>query len=232
MAEPVSDTLFVSEIFDSLQGEGPSQGYPCTFLRLAGCNLACTWCDTEYSWNWTKYDVRKEAYTEAIATLAARLAASPRLVITGGEPLLQQRSLEQLLAQLPEALPIEVETNGTIEPSSYLATRVAQWNVSPKLAHSGETLERRLNPTALVKFRDTGRAWLKLVAQSSDDESELSEIVNLVTWPSSRVYLMPQCRSPDQLANLSPSIVNVALSTGYKFTSRLHLQIWGGQRGR
>src|SRR5690606_11076529 len=120
----------------------------------------------------------------------------------------------------------------TIEPSAYLSTRVDQWNVSPKLAHSGETLERRLNAAALEKFRDTGRAWLKLVAESNDDNGELTDIVNLITWPNSRVYLMPQCRSPEQLANLSPQIVNMALAAGYKFTNRLHLQIWGGQRGR
>jgi organic radical activating enzyme len=227
----VSDTLFVSEIFDSVQGEGPSQGYPCTFLRLAGCNLACTWCDTEYSWNWAKYDVRKEAYTEVIGTLAARFGASRRLVITGGEPLLQQRALEQLLSQLPSTLPIEIETNGTLEPTSYLAHRVDQWNVSPKLSHSGETHERRLNPAALQKFRDTGRAWLKLVTQSIDDSDELSTIVNLVTWPSERVYLMPEARSPAQLTNLTPQIVNLAIATGYKFTNRLHLQVWGGKRG-
>jgi organic radical activating enzyme len=228
----VSDTLFVSEIFDSLQGEGPSQGYPCTFLRLAGCNLACTWCDTEYSWNWAKYDVRKETFTEAVTTLAARFGTSRRLVITGGEPLLQQRALEQLLLQVPTTLPIEVETNGTLEPSVYMAERVDQWNVSPKLSHSGETIERRLNSAALEKFRDTGRAWLKLVAQATHDSDELTSIVNLVTWPSERVYLMPECRSSDTLANRTPPIVNLALATGYKFTNRLHLQVWGGQRGR
>lgn len=228
----MTDTLFVSEIFDSVQGEGPSQGYPCTFLRLAGCNLACTWCDTEYTWNWVKYDVRKETHTEAVTTLAARFGASRRLVITGGEPLLQQRALEQLLAQLPATLPIEIETNGTVEPSAYMADRVDQWNVSPKLSHSGETTERRLNPAALEKFRDTGRAWLKLVAQSSHDREELHAVVNLVSWPSERVYLMPECRSPEQLTNLTPQLVNLAIATGYKFTNRLHLQVWGAQRGR
>lgn len=228
----MSDTLFVSEIFDSVQGEGPSQGFPCTFLRLAGCNLTCVWCDTDYSWNWTKYDVREQTLTEGVALLAARFATSRRLVITGGEPLLQQRALEQLFGALPPSLPIEIETNGTLAPSLAVAARVDQWNVSPKLSHSGEPPERRLNPAALAAFRDTGRAWLKLVAESSADESELKAIVNLVSWPSERVYLMPQCRSSAELANLTPSIVNLAMSTGYKFTNRLHLQVWGGQRGR
>lgn len=228
----MSETLFVSEIFDSLQGEGPSQGFPCTFLRLAGCNLTCTWCDTEYSWNWSKYDVRKEAFTDTVQALAARLQSCRRLVVTGGEPLLQQRSLERLFAILPEAMPVEVETNATIVPSTSLQARVTQWNVSPKLSHSGEPIDRRINPTALAAFRDTGRAWLKLVAQSDTDTTELLDIVNLVAWPSERVYLMPECRSPEQLANRTPQLVTLAITTGYKFTNRLHLQVWGGQRGR
>lgn len=228
----MSDTLFVSEIFDSLQGEGPSQGFPCTFLRLAGCNLTCVWCDTDYSWNWTKYDVREQTSTQQVATLVARFANSRRLVITGGEPLLQQRALEQLLDALPASIPVEIETNGTVAPSAALAARVDQWNVSPKLSHSGEPATRRLNAEALSAFRDTGRAWLKLVAQSSEEQAELSDIVNLVSWPSERVYLMPQCRSSEELANLTPQLVNLAITTGYKFTNRLHLQVWGGQRGR
>lgn len=228
----MSDTLFVSEIFDSLQGEGPSQGFPCTFLRLAGCNLTCVWCDTDYSWNWNKYDVREQTSTEQVTTLAARFATSRRLVITGGEPLLQQRALEQLLDVLPASIPVEIETNGTLPPSAAMAARVDQWNVSPKLSHSGEPAARRLNVEALTAFRDTGRAWLKLVTQSAAEEAELGDIVNLVSWPDERVYLMPQCRSSEELANLTPQIVNLAIGTGYKFTNRLHLQVWGGQRGR
>lgn len=228
----MSDTLFVSEIFDSLQGEGPSQGFPCTFLRLAGCNLTCTWCDTEYSWNWSKYDVRKETTTASVEELARRFASSRRLVITGGEPLLQQRNIERLLSALPATLPVEVETNGTIVPSDVLRERITQWNVAPKLGHSGEPESRRLEIPALESLRDTNRAWLKLVVQSSEDTSEAVDLVNLVSWPSERVYLMPQCRSPEELSNRTPQVVTMAMDTGFKFTGRLHLQVWGGQRGR
>lgn len=228
----VTETLFVSEMFDSLQGEGPSQGYPCSFLRLAGCNLTCTWCDTAYSWDWEKYDVRKETSTHAVDELAERFASSPRLVITGGEPLLQQRAIERLLASLPSDMPVEIETNGTVVPSAALLTRVTQWNVAPKLAHSGEPESRRINTAALVALRNSGRAWLKVVVESHDDAQQTDALVNLVSWPSERVYLMPQCRSPEELANRTPQIVHMAINTGYKFTGRLHLQVWGGQRGR
>lgn len=228
----MSETLFVSEIFDSLQGEGPSQGYPCSFLRLAGCNLACTWCDTDYSWNWQKYDVRKETSTQSVSALATRFRDVPRLVITGGEPLLQQKALEQLVTALPTTLPVEIETNGTIVPSHAMRQRVTQWNVAPKLAHSGEPQERRLSKEALEALRDTGNAWLKLVVESNVNRDEVDAIVNLVAWPSERVYLMPQCRSPEELVHSTPEIVNMAIHARYKFTGRLHLQVWGGQRGR
>jgi 7-carboxy-7-deazaguanine synthase len=228
----VTETLFVSEMFHSLQGEGPSQGYPCSFLRLAGCNLTCTWCDTEYSWNWTKYDVRKETSTHSVAEVAERFANSPRLVITGGEPLLQQKAIEHLLALLPAGLPVEVETNGTLVPSDALLKRVTQWNVAPKLAHSGEPEARRICATALESLRDSGRAWLKIVVESPQNMTQVTDVVNLISWPSERVYLMPQCRSPEELANHTPQVVHMAIDAGYKFTGRLHLQVWGGERGR
>lgn len=224
--------LFVSEIFDSLQGEGPSQGAPCSFLRLAGCNLTCKWCDTDYSWNWRKYRVRDETQTLTVDELVSRFAQTKRLVITGGEPLLQQRALSQLLAALPQKLIVEVETNGTIAPSPALSARVHQWNVSPKLAHGGDSESRRIVPKALAALRSTQRAWLKLVV--NDEESDLGEVERLLAqheWPKERVYLMPQCRTAQELAAATPALVETCIRDGYHFTGRLHLTVWSGKRG-
>lgn len=224
--------LFVSEIFDSLQGEGPSQGAPCSFLRLAGCNLTCKWCDTDYSWNWRKYRVRDETQTLTVDELVSRFAQTKRLVITGGEPLLQQRALSQLLAALPQKLIVEVETNGTIAPSPALSERVNQWNVSPKLAHGGDSESRRIVPKALAALRSTQRAWLKLVV--NDEESDLGEVERLLAqheWPKERVYLMPQCRTAQELAAATPALVETCIRDGYHFTGRLHLTVWSGKRG-
>lgn len=224
--------LFVSEIFDSLQGEGPSQGAPCSFLRLAGCNLTCSWCDTDYSWNWRKYRVRDETRTWSIDELVARFAHTKRLVITGGEPLLQQRALALLLAALPSNLVVEVETNGTLVPNVDLLARVNQWNVSPKLAHGGDSETRRLVPRALATLQATQRAWLKLVI--TDRESDLREVEQLLArndWPKDRVYLMPQCRTAQELAAATPALVETCIRDGYHFTGRLHLTVWSGKRG-
>lgn len=100
----------VFEIFRSIQGEGRSQGYPSIFLRLAGCNLDCTWCDTRYA--------REGGTDMPCDEITGRISAYPgkRLCITGGEPLLQQDQLLPLLAGLhEEGYQIEIETNGTID---------------------------------------------------------------------------------------------------------------------
>lgn len=99
----------VTETFVSLQGEGKNQGKTCFFVRLSGCNLRCSWCDTEYS-----FEVGTERSAEEIAEEIA--ASGVRLVcITGGEPLLQKKELLPLLEALYQAdIEIDIETNGTI----------------------------------------------------------------------------------------------------------------------
>ena len=102
----------VVEVFSSLQGEGRNQGRTTVFLRLAGCNLACAWCDTAYA-----REGGEELDVDA-ALAAVRETAGPcrRLCVTGGEPLLQQDELVPLAAWLAsEGFAIEVETNGTID---------------------------------------------------------------------------------------------------------------------
>ena len=100
----------VAEIFRSLQGEGKNQGKPCLFIRLAGCNLHCTWCDTSYAQNGGI-----EMSVDSILEHARNLNSS-YVCITGGEPLLQADELEPLLIQLSrQGAAIDIETNGTID---------------------------------------------------------------------------------------------------------------------
>ena len=98
--------LLVAETFGdkkpTFQGEGPSCGTPAVFIRLSRCNLTCSWCDTKYTWDWEHYDPRKESARLGVTALAEwALALSPGLVIiTGGEPLLQQPKLSLLVPRL------------------------------------------------------------------------------------------------------------------------------------
>jgi 7-carboxy-7-deazaguanine synthase len=100
----------VSEIFRTIQGEGCSQGLPSVFLRLAGCNLNCSWCDTRYA--------REGGTDMSCSEIVQMISGLPgtRICITGGEPLLQGDLLHPLLEELHnKGYRIEIETNGTID---------------------------------------------------------------------------------------------------------------------
>lgn len=159
--------LVVSEVFGpTVQGEGPSCGRQAVFVRLADCNLACSWCDTPYSWKWAEYVRRKETYrcnAEEVLD-RARSSGAGLVVITGGEPLLQ-KGLEPLIAALVDGgLDVEVETNGTRLPDPDLLLR-ARFNVSPKLANSGMPQRRRIHPGVLRALARSGSAVFKFVVE-------------------------------------------------------------------
>src|ERR1044072_5713610 len=94
--------LRISEIFYSLQGEGKNIGTPVVFLRTALCNLKCTWCDTKYTWDWDNYDYKKEVKELDLASICEFIFSFKvkHLVVTGGEPLLQQNRLAQVLSMV------------------------------------------------------------------------------------------------------------------------------------
>lgn len=225
--------LRLSEIFESIQGEGPSAGAPAVFLRLATCNLRCSFCDTKYTWDWNQYRYDVEVRHVDVAAVAQDLAqkAPRRLVITGGEPLLQQRALRTLLASFGEEWFVELETNGTLSPSPALVERVNQWNVSPKLANSAEPEERRLSFEALSCLRGTGRAWLKWVIASEHDAEEAARLTARLEWPRSRVLFMPLASSRDELSLHSPAVERSATRHGFATSPRLHIERWDGKRG-
>ncbi len=209
------------EIFHSLQGEGPRTGTPATFLRLAQCNLACHWCDTKHSWG--------RGLEMSPAEVAARLLAHPgrSLVITGGEPLLQQDELAELLALLPADFYVEIETNGTLAPSPALVQRVDQWNVSPKLAHAGNGEARALVPEVLAAFAALPHSWFKFVVQ---DEADWEAIAAL-GLPQGRIILMPCATTRRALDAARPAVADMCLRHGVRLGERLHLVLWDDRKG-
>jgi len=225
--------LKVSEIFESIQGEGVSAGLPCLFVRLATCNLSCGFCDTAYSWDFDRHDYEHAVREQTVAELGERIATarSDRLVLTGGEPLLQQKAVVELFKQLTSRLFIEVETNGTVPPLPELAARVNQWNVSPKLANSGEPHSARIRAGALLALKATGRAWLKLVVQSQADMAEADGLIAQLDWPRDRVLFMPKAATREELQERAPLVALGAVARGYRFSPRLHIELWGGRRG-
>lgn len=209
------------EIFYSLQGEGTRCGTPAVFLRLAGCNLACKWCDTKHSWG--------NGILCSTKNVAAHLLdyRCDSLVITGGEPLLQQEALTRLLRLLPDSHFVEVETNGTIAPCPYLEQRVNQWNISPKLTHSGNPREKACNPAALAHFSALPHAWFKFVVQSEEDWAAIAAL----ELPQNRIILMPCATTRPALETARPAVVEMCLRHGVRLGDRLHLTLWDDKKG-
>ena len=222
------------EIFHSLQGEGASIGTPSVFLRLAMCNLTCTWCDTAYTWDWQRYDPKSEVM-ELSAEQARReilVFGCRHLVVTGGEPLLQQRPLTPLIASLKgEGFSFEVETNGTVAPEAHLGGVVDQWNVSPKLANSGNAPGRREVPEALGRFAALPNAYFKFVVVEREDLAAVTDLVERYGLPGDRVILMPEGRDPETLASRGRWLSQAAVDHGFRFRTRLHILLWGDVRG-
>lgn len=223
------------EVFTSIQGEGVTVGLPSVFVRLAACNLGCVWCDTKYTWDWAHYDPARETIGQEIGALADRVQqAGPRnVVITGGEPLLQERDLAPFVVALKESgLRIEVETNGTLGPGSLLAEQVDQWNVSPKLASSGNSEEDREVPSALRWFAGCPHAYFKFVVVGPEDVDQAMALADRYSMPHERVLLMPEGTDSQTLSERSVWLVERAQALGVRFSTRLHILLWGDQRGR
>lgn len=230
------------EIFNSVQGEGPSAGAPCTFLRLSRCNLACVWCDTAYTWHFTgddrphrsgeTFDRKANQLTLEVADVAERILAmgQKRLVVTGGEPLMQGGPLGELLDLLPDHR-IEIETNGTTTAPARVDIHVDQYNVSPKLAHSGNPAELALVPERLRSYSLDERAWFKFVVASPGDVAEVEELVRAHALPRQRVFLMPEGTDSAVLRAREAWLVPLCVEHGFRLSDRLHIHLFGDTRG-
>jgi organic radical activating enzyme len=230
------------EIFASLQGEGPSMGKPCAFIRLSRCNLACVWCDTAYTWRFEgdsrphrsglAYDRKANQVALSEEDAAARIVAlgQHRLVVTGGEPLLQAPALARMLALLP-GIAIEIETNGTVAPPPALDALVRQYNVSPKLAHSGNAASLALVPERLAHWAAEPRAAFKFVIAEPSDVDEVLGLMAQHAVPRERVYLMAEGTDPATLARREKWLAQLCLEHELTLSKRLHIELYGDTRG-
>ena len=230
------------ELFASLQGEGPSMGRPCAFVRLSRCNLACVWCDTAYTWRFegdNRHHRDEKAFARKAnqlvldeAEVAARIMAlgQDRLVITGGEPLLQGAALARMVALLT-GMSVEIETNGSVEPHEALDPLVAQYNVSPKLEHSGNDPAIALNPERLSAWASEPKAWFKFVIQQPEDVAQVLGLIERYAIDPARVYLMPEGTDSAGLRTRERWLAPLALEHGLRLTDRLHIHLYGDTRG-
>ncbi|MFN0133929.1 MAG: 7-carboxy-7-deazaguanine synthase QueE [Phycisphaerales bacterium] len=238
----MTTSLPIAETFYSIQGEGKLTGVPSFFIRVAGCNLRCSWCDTPYSsWN-------PEGAQRSISDLvAAACAANARhAVITGGEPLIFP-AIHTLAADLHAAgLHITIETAGTV----FDAARPPHCDlisISPKLSNStpraGDPRDRdgtwrlrhesrRINPAALQSLLDAyGDRQLKFVVAATADLAEIDAILaSLHNWTADDVLLMPEGITPPDPVS-QRWLVNECLRRGWRYCRRLHIDLFGNKRG-
>jgi 7-carboxy-7-deazaguanine synthase len=226
----------VSEIFYSIQGEGILAGVPSVFVRLSGCNLRCVWCDTPYtSWN----PEGSNAPLDAI--LAAVRGFSPsHAVVTGGEPMIFPECVE-LTRQLKQAslLHVTVETAGTV----YQPVACDLMSISPKLRTS-TPFERdggrwaaqhdrlRYQPDVLRKLMADYTYQLKFVVTQPDDLAEIEKIVAETGADRARVVLMPEGIDRETIRERALWLVDLCKRERFRYSPRLHVDLWGNERGR
>jgi len=241
--------LAVSEVFGpTIQGEGKNLGRPVMFLRLMGCNQHCVWCDTPWTWRFSEqwpheggkvFSAKEETKIRTASELLDALEFWPNrgltrsLVLSGGEPMLQQDQLQPLTEALRiRGWWVEMETAGTVVPMH--ESLVAQYTVSPKLSNSGNAEALRHNKAALRKFAalsEEGKAVFKFVCADMRDMQEADAIVREYEINELNVYVMPLGITQDALNIHTHEIVEAAMRRGYNITTRLHITLYGNRRG-
>jgi 7-carboxy-7-deazaguanine synthase len=227
--------MLISEMFASIQGEGILAGVPSLFIRLSGCNLRCVWCDTPYtSWN---PEGARQTVSEVMNWVRSR-AACRHVVVTGGEPMLSEEVVELTAALRREEFHITIETAGTVwQPVS-----CDLMSISPKLANStpwhresgrwGQTHERlRIQPDVLSRLMAEFSYQLKFVVSSPGDLQEICDLAKTLNAPAHSILLMPEGTDPASLMERSAWLVDVCKQTGFRYSPRLHVLLWGNRRG-
>ena len=230
--------LNVSEFFcDTIQGEGINIGFPAAFLRLQGCSMNCSYCDTKEVWRYgSAYTFNELFDLMDSADLPNKLKVGQHLVITGGSPLLQQDHLYQFILAFYVRYNfkpyVEVENECAIFPNLYQLEYVDCWNNSPKLESSGVVRELRYNQQILQLMSNQKNSWFKFVVSKPEDWKEI-EIYYLQTGliKKEQVILMPEGCSRDELTVTRPTALNMAIDHQVRFTDRLHIQLFNRKTG-
>jgi 7-carboxy-7-deazaguanine synthase len=224
----------IAEIFYSVQGEGGLVGVPSIFVRTSGCNLRCSWCDTPYtSWNPEGEDLSIGEILDRTAALDG-FDAARHVVLTGGEPMIAPGIVELSERFRERGMHITIETAGTV------FTRVAcnLMSISPKLANStpegvfrAQHERLRQQPDVLAKLIGAYDYQLKFVIARESDLDEVCAIVSQLGAPAGNVILMPEGIDADVLRERGVWLAEICKRYGFRFSPRLHVDLYGNRRG-
>ena len=226
----------ISEIFQSVQGEGRFTGTPSVFIRTSGCNLRCWFCDTRYA----SWEPEGDSWEVSTIVAAATKWNTEHVVITGGEPMIFDE-LGDICKELRQMnRHITIETAGTILPNGIPCDLAS---LSPKLSNSTPPASRdsawakkhestRLQPEVISEWIRKYAFQLKFVVSSENDLVEIkSLLLKLPKIPADRVLLMPEGIDSKTLASRSPWLVDICKREGFRFCPRLHIELFGHKRG-
>ena len=222
--------LKIAELFYSIQGEGSLVGVPSVFIRTSGCNLRCAWCDTPYaSWQPEGTELTLDQIVDEVKAHPAR-----HVVVTGGEPMIA-----------PEIVPLTERLRGlgwhiTIETAGTVVQPVAcdLMSISPKLANSTPTGgwaaqhdRLRIQPEVLLELMGRYPYQLKFVIEKADDLDEVRELIGALEADRGRVILMAEGTDRERLRERAVWLAEICKQEGFRFSPRLHVDLWGNRRG-
>jgi 7-carboxy-7-deazaguanine synthase len=226
----------VAEMFYSIQGEGKLSGVPSGFVRVSGCNLRCVWCDTPYaSWE-------PEGGEVSVSEILERLNKWPtrHAVVTGGEPMIMPQITPLCEALKSANFHVTIETAAT----HFFPTRVDLASLSPKLSNSTPTQreggrfaaaheQQRLNLPVIQRFIDESPDFqIKFVVCEKSDVDEIKTVLGqLRGWSPDDVLLMPEGIDQSVLDMRSKWLSELCMREGFRFCPRLHILLFGNQRG-
>lgn len=220
----------IAEIFYSLQGEGSLVGVPSVFVRTSGCNLRCSWCDTPYtSWKPEGEERSLDEIIECVAAYPARHA-----VVTGGEPMIAPEIVELTGRLRARGLHITIETAGTV----FAPVACDLMSISPKLANStpeGSWAPQhdrlRFQPDVLRRLMAAYDYQLKFVVAQPGDLDEIQQMLDRLEADRGKVILMPEGVDAAVLRERGLWLAEIAKREGFRFSPRLHVDLWGNRRG-
>ena len=220
----------IAELFYSIQGEGALVGVPSVFVRTSGCNLRCSWCDTPYtSWQPEGTDLSLQQILDEVKAHPAR-----HVVVTGGEPMIAP-DIIPLTEQLRAAgLHITVETAGTV----FQPVACDLMSISPKLSNStpegrwaAQHDRLRIQPDVLRELMGRYQYQLKFVIARPEDMEEVRDLVRELEADRERVILMPEGTHVEHLRERGIWLAEICKDEGFRFSPRLHVDLWGNRRG-
>ncbi len=239
LAAPGPDaTIPVSEVFGpTIQGEGPYAGSTVQFLRTGGCNLSCSWCDTPYTWDGTRFDLRTELTPMTAEQIVSRLIPNVALVVSGGEPLMHQGNIafQTVIAEaVRHGCKVHIETNGTLAPGEHLRRHATAIAVSPKLDHAGAHRGRQspaMHRSWATVAKGDPNVFLKVVVRNAEDVRQVTAMAAGIGWPMAQVWVMPVGTTTEALLADWTEIAGAAAQHRINATQRLHVLAWGDTKG-